>query len=63
MYCLKLEDKADAGINTEVAAVTTTANAWEELTFDFPGTESGKYDKIVLFFDINTDSGATYYIR
>ncbi|MGB5646536.1 MAG: PKD domain-containing protein, partial [Muriicola sp.] len=59
---LKLEDKTDAGINTEVAAVTTTANAWEELTFDFPGTESGKYDKIVLFFDINTDSGATYYI-
>ncbi|MEZ2415041.1 PKD domain-containing protein, partial [Muriicola sp. E247] len=59
---LKLEDKTDAGINTEVGAVTTTANAWEELTFNFPGSESGKYDKIVLFFDINTDSGATYYI-
>ncbi|NNK11954.1 MAG: PKD domain-containing protein, partial [Flavobacteriaceae bacterium] len=59
---LKLEDKTDSGINTEVAAVTVSGNAWEELTFDFPDTESGKYDKIVLFFDINTDSGATYYI-
>uniref|UniRef100_UPI002601778F PKD domain-containing protein n=1 Tax=uncultured Muriicola sp. TaxID=1583102 RepID=UPI002601778F len=59
---LKLEDKADSGINTEVAAVTTTANAWEELTFDFDASASGTYDKIVLFFDINTDSGATYYI-
>ena len=40
---LKLEDKTDSGINTEVGAVTTTGNAWEELTFDFPATESGKY--------------------
>ncbi len=59
---LKLEDKTDSGINTEVGAVTTTANAWEELTFDFDASASGTYDKIVLFFDINTDSGATYYI-
>ncbi len=59
---VKLEDKTDSGINTEVGAVTTTANAWEELTFDFPGSESGKYDKIVLFFDITTNSGETYYI-
>jgi hypothetical protein len=45
-----------------VAAVTATGNAWEELTFDFSSVPSDTYDKIVLFFDINTDSGATYYI-
>ena len=59
---LKLEDKSNSAVNTEVGAVTTTGNAWEELTFDFSGAASDTYDKIVLFFDINTDSGATYYI-
>ena len=59
---LKLEDKSNSAVNTEVAAVTATGNAWEELTFDFSGVPSDTYDKIVLFFDINTDSGATYYI-
>jgi len=59
---LKLEDKSNSAVNTEVAALTTTGNAWEELTFDFSGVPSDTYDKIVLFFDINTDSGATYYI-
>ncbi|WP_445381978.1 PKD domain-containing protein [Robiginitalea sp. IMCC43444] len=58
---VKLEDKTNSAVNTEVEAVTTTANAWEELTFDFSAAASGTYDKIVLFFDINTDSGATYY--
>ncbi|WP_445384825.1 PKD domain-containing protein [Robiginitalea sp. IMCC44478] len=58
---VKLEDKTNSAVNTEVGAVTTTANAWEELTFDFSAAASGTYDKIVLFFDINTDSGATYY--
>jgi len=59
---VKLEDKADAGINTEVGAVTTTASAWEELTFDFASGESGKYDKIILFFELNTNTTETYYI-
>ena len=59
---LKLEDKTNAGVNTEVGAVTTTSNAWEELTFDFDASASDTYDKIVLFLDINTDSGATYYL-
>ncbi len=61
---LKLEDKTDNMINKEVE-VTTSAfgtNEWEELTFDFAASESGKYDKIVLFFAINsTTNGDTYY--
>ena len=59
---VKLEDKADPGINVEVAQVTTTANAWEELTFDFAPGESGKHDKIILFFELNSGVVETYYI-
>ncbi|WP_304608103.1 PKD domain-containing protein, partial [Lentiprolixibacter aurantiacus] len=59
---LKLEDKTDAGINTEIGAVTTVASAWEELTFDFDAAESGKYDRIILFFELNTNTTETYYI-
>ncbi|MCE2612414.1 PKD domain-containing protein [Flavobacteriaceae bacterium D16] len=59
---LKLEDKTNASTFVEVSAETTTANAWEELTFDFAPGDSDKYDKIVLFFDIGTGSSSTYYI-
>jgi hypothetical protein len=59
---IKLEDKTDDGIKVEVGAVTTTASAWEELTFDFASGESGKYDKIILFFELNTNTTETYYI-
>jgi hypothetical protein len=60
---VKLEDKTNPGINTELSRTTTVgANQWEELTFPFAGSESGKYDKIVLFFQLNTNTTATYYI-
>ncbi len=59
---VKLEDKTDDGIFTEVGATTTSASAWEELTFDFPISESGKYDKIIFFFELNTNTTETYYI-
>ncbi len=59
---VKLEDKTNSGINIEVGATTTTASAWEELTFDFASGESGKYDKIILFFELNTNTTETYYI-
>ena len=46
----------------EIQATTTVANEWETLTFDFSGTESGKYGKIVLFMDFEgTDSGDVWY--
>ncbi|MBW1295378.1 PKD domain-containing protein [Aquimarina litoralis] len=59
---VKLEDKANAAINIEVGAVTTVASGWEELTFDFAPGESGKYDKIILFFELNTNTTETYFI-
>lgn len=58
---LKLEDKANAGINTELEVTTTKTNEWEELSFSFPGTASNKYNKIVLIFDLATKNTNTYY--
>ena len=62
---LKLEDKTSAGaINSgdkPSTTSTTLTNGWEELTFNFGAVDSGKYDKIVLFFDLQTKNGNTYY--
>ncbi|MCJ7467901.1 MAG: carbohydrate binding domain-containing protein [Maribacter sp.] len=59
---LKLEDQAAAGTFTELEVTTTKTSAWEELTFPFASSESGKYDKIILFFELNTNTTETYYI-
>ena len=61
---LKLEDQTNAGIFKEVSATTSadSAGAWEELTFDFDGTDSNKFDKLVLFFELNSATEQTYYI-
>jgi hypothetical protein len=60
---LKLEDSADGAINKEVMGITTVANAWEELTFNFSSSDSDKYDRLVLFFDFNSakDAPTTHY--
>ena len=59
----KMENLADANINTERDAVTTVANAWEELTYDFSGiVNSNNYQRVVVFFDFgNAGTGANYY--
>ena len=58
---LKLEDKANAGTNTELEVTTTKTNEWEELSFPFASSQTGKYDKIVLIFDLATKNTNTYY--
>lgn len=60
---LKWEQLGNPNVNTEVAATTTVANQWEELTFDFTGiNNANNYQMMVLFFDFsNTGTGATYY--
>jgi hypothetical protein len=57
----KLEDKTNAGIFTEVMGNVTTANQWQELTYNFSGAASGTYDKIVIFFDFATTVNNTFY--
>jgi hypothetical protein len=58
---LKLESQANPGINTEIDLTTTQTNAWEELTYPFASSESDKYDRIVLIFDLATANTNTYY--
>jgi len=63
---LKVEDAADPTHTCETEAVTTTANAWETLTFNFanqaPGTAAldlaWTFNKVSIFFNFGT-TGAT----
>jgi hypothetical protein len=63
---LKVEDAADPTHTCETEAVTTTANAWETLTFNFanqaPGTAAlnlaWTFNKASIFFNFGT-TGAT----
>jgi hypothetical protein len=63
---LKVENLTDGNISYEKEVLTTTSNAWEQLTFDYSGiTTSNSYQKIILIFENGTmgDGSAnfTYY--
>lgn len=51
---LKLELSTNGGVNAEVSAVTTVANEWETLTWDFTGKSSNTYDALTFLFDLNS---------
>ena len=55
----KVENSINGGQNFEREATTTTANAWEELTFDFSAIPGGTYDKVVWIFDLGTMGNGT----
>jgi hypothetical protein len=67
---LKLENHLDPTQTVETEAVTTSANAWQQLTFDFTNEATGTeplnptlhpdwiFDKASIFFNFGTD-GAT----
>ena len=61
---LKLENlNNDASLNREIDVVNTVANAWEELTFTFPGiVNANNYKRVVFFFNFNSPgAGESYY--
>ena len=60
---LKLENLANGNINTELDALTTVANSWEELTYTFTGiNNANNYQRVIVFFDFgNVGTGLTYY--
>jgi hypothetical protein len=67
---LKVEDHTNGSIAVETDAVTTVANAWEVLEFDFANQSSGTpainfantYDKASIFFDFGVNgSGKVFY--
>lgn len=60
---MKLENFANNTINKEVDATLTTANGWQELTFDFSSIDTSKtYQRVVVFFDFGVaGNGNVYY--
>jgi hypothetical protein len=70
---LKVEDAADPTKSVETEATTTTASAWETLTFDFANQAAGTaalnlaytYNKASIFFNFGVTGAAagakTYY--
>jgi hypothetical protein len=58
---LKLEN-ADASVTHEVDVLTTVADAWEVLTFDFIEAPVAQYNRVVVFYDFgNPGDGSVYY--
>jgi hypothetical protein len=70
---LKVESAQDPSRSVETEAVTTVANAWETLTFNFANQVSGtpalntsyNYNRLIIFFDFGLAGSAvgarTYY--
>ncbi|PZR22974.1 MAG: hypothetical protein DI539_04125 [Flavobacterium psychrophilum] len=60
---LKVENAADAAINFENQQLTTVANAWETITFNYGSIdETQDFSKLVIFFNLGTSgSGESYY--
>ena len=58
---LKLEEIGNAGNNVEKFLTTSVTSGWEELTFPFSAGDSGKFDRVVIFFDLNANNTDTYY--
>jgi len=57
---LKLENAS--GVNTERAAVTTTTNAWETISFDFTDEGQLTYQSVTIFMNFNmTDAADQVY--
>ena len=57
---LKLENAS--GVNTERAAVTTTTNAWETISFDFTDEGQLTYQSVTIFMNFNmTDTADQVY--
>jgi Ca2+-binding RTX toxin-like protein len=69
---LKVEDAANPGRSIETEALTTLANGWQTLSFDFADNVAGTpelnpaftYNRASVFFNFGTDGandGRTYY--
>ncbi|MFI1744719.1 PKD domain-containing protein [Thalassobellus sediminis] len=58
---IKLEEIGNKDNNFETFLTTSVTSGWEELTFPFSSAESGRFDKIVIFFDLNAENTDTYY--
>lgn len=60
-FRLKLEERANTNNFVELDVNVTTANAWEEITFDMTGT-AADFDRLVIFPGWNVANAGTFYI-
>ena len=60
---MKLENFSNPGINIERDVTLTTANSWQELTFDFTGiSTTNTFQRVVVFFNFGVaGNGSAYY--
>ena len=58
---IKLEEIGNPGNNLEKFQTTSVTNGWEELTFEYTSADSDKYNKFVIFFNLNAGDSNTYY--
>lgn len=57
---LKVENLSVSGTFFEKEVITTVANAWEELTFDYSTIDLSKtYQKVVIIFDLGTQGNGS----
>lgn len=61
VFRLKLEDRSNTSSFVEVDVNVTTANAWQELTFDLTGAASN-FDRLVIFPGWDVANAGTFYI-
>jgi hypothetical protein len=57
---MKLENLADANLNTEITQQITSANEWVELVFDFTG-QPDNFGRLVIFPGFGTTEANTFY--
>jgi len=58
---IKLEEIGNPGNFVEQELTTLVISGWEELTFPFSSADSDKFNKIVIFFDLDENNTDTYY--
>ena len=59
---IKLEEIGNPGNSKELGTKTTSVTSgWEELTYTVGSGESNKFNKVVIFFDLNANNTSTYY--
>lgn len=58
---IKLEEIGNPGNNVEQFLTTNVTSGWEELEFPFTSDDSNKFNKVVIFFDLNANNTDTYY--
>ncbi len=61
-FRFKLENSNNTNDFVEIDANVSVANSWENITVDFSGTNSGVYDRLVLFPGWNVANAGTFYI-